>query len=346
LHILYLVSALDNPLYDGRYELYGRYMTFGQQSFMLDLITRLTCRGERVTLAIEGMERFPLAEPMRRFCRIIDPRETALPADADLLLLDEGSDRLLESCPPAVPAFRIVHNAAIRFPDPVVRHCQRFVCLTERAMELLTLRIPAEKLMLAHQGVDLDRFDERFPRPRVDPAHIRVLMYSRLDANREPTIWTMLEQLERTSARVTLLGDGERFWDICDRFGSTITPIHFVPCTSMQNFLPNFDVVISSARGVMEALAMGIPAICGGNEYAGPVVRATIRDHLTVNITGFGMGVDVDRLWDDVQTSISLDGASCRSLAEDFCSVDRFIDRLFEELLAVTTAELMTTTVS
>jgi hypothetical protein len=58
------------------------------------------------------------------------------------------------------------------------------------------------------------------------------------------------------------------------------------------------------------------------------------------------MGVDVDRLWDDVQTSISLDGASCRSLAEDFCSVDRFIDRLFEELLAVTTAELMTTTVS
>ncbi|HET9662008.1 MAG TPA: hypothetical protein VFP05_16910 [Thermomicrobiales bacterium] len=343
MHILYLVSALDNPLYDGRYELYGRSMTFGQQSFIFDLIAGLARRGERVSLAIEDVDRFPLTEPMRRFCRIIGARGTPLPLDVDLVLLDEGSDRLLALCPPVVPAFRIVHNPATPFSEAVVCRCQRFVCLTERSMELMAARIPNEKLVLAHQGVDLSRFTPRFPRALADLSHIRVLIYSRLDANREPTIWKVLRRLECTSARVTLLGDGEQFWSICDRFGASITPIHFVPCTSIQNLLPNFDVVISSARGVMEALAMGLPALCGGYEYAGPVVRETIQDHLTVNITGFGMGVDMDCVWEDVRTAISFDPSACRSLAEDFCSVDRFIDRLLEELPFATATANATT---
>ena len=59
MHILYLVSAIGNPLYDGRYELRGRYMTFGQQSFIYDLIAGLAKRGDTVTLAIEGAAQFP-----------------------------------------------------------------------------------------------------------------------------------------------------------------------------------------------------------------------------------------------------------------------------------------------
>jgi glycosyltransferase involved in cell wall biosynthesis len=329
-HILYLVSAFDNPLYEGRYELHGRYMTFGQHSFILDLVAGLARRGERITLAIEGIDRFPISDPLRRLCRVIDPQQTPIPDDVDLVLLDEGSDRLLGSCPCGIPAFRIVHNAAVPFSAAVIQRCQRFICLTERSFERLSTRLPGEKLLLAHQGVDLMRFRPPHPRNRLDPAHIRVLIYSRLDANREPTIWRLLEQFEGTSARVTLLGDGDRFWSICDRFAAVITPVHFVPCTSIHHVLSNFDLVISSARGVMEALAMGIPALCGGYEYAGPVVQENIGRHLTVNITGFGMGTGPERVWEDTQKSVEISTEACRSLAETYCSVDLFIDRILQ----------------
>jgi hypothetical protein len=120
-----------------------------------------------------------------------------------------------------------------------------------------------------------------------------------------------------------------------DRFGESIALVHFIPCTSIQNFLPNFDVVISSARGVMEGLAMGLPALCGGFEYGGPVLRSNIEAHLRVNITGARMGVDPGRVVQDVRDAGRMDRSECRALAEDYCSVQRFIDRLFEELALV-----------
>jgi len=330
-----MVSATGNPLYGGRYDLHGRYMTFGQQSFIFDLVAGLSKQGALVTLAIAGIHRFPLTEPLQRFCRIIDPLENALPTNVDLVLFDEGADGLLTYGPPDVPAFRIVHNAATEFSQQLERRCQRFVCLTERSRQLLSAKIADQKLVLLHQGVDLDRFTPLFPRQPVERARIRVLIYSRLDANREPTIWRLLEELESCNMRITLLGDGDKFWKLCDRFGTSITPINFIPCTSIQRFLPNFDVVISSARGVMEALAMGLPALCGGFEYAGPVLRDNIREHLTVNITGFGMGVDIADVCSDVNSAALLDWSACRALAEDFCSVQGFIDGLIQTLSVV-----------
>jgi hypothetical protein len=334
-HILYLVSAIGNPLYNGRYELHGRYMTFGQQSFIYDLVAGLAKRGDTVTLAIEGIDRFPLTEPLRQFCRIIDPRIERIPEDIDLAIFDEGADRLLAYCPSAAPAFRIVHNAATPISDELRHRCDRFICLTERSLQLLSAKLPTDELTLLHQAVDLDRFRPVLPRPQVDRSRIRVLVYSRLDANREPTIWRLLEELEFSDVRVTVLGDGDSFWKICDRFGASVTPVHFIPCTSIQNFQPNFDVVISSARGVMEALAMGLPAICGGFEYAGPVLESNIRDHLTVNITGFEMGVDAGQVPDDIASSALLDWSSCRALAEEYCSVQAFIDGLLRTLSTV-----------
>ncbi len=335
MHILYLVCASDNPLYGGRYSLHGRYMTYGQQSFIFDLVAAFATRGEEVTLAVEGASRFPLAQPMRRFCNVIDLLENSVPGNVDLVLIDEGSDRLLDVCPPGVPAFRIVHNSAIPITERLERRCDRFICLTERSLQRLEARLPGEKLVLMHQGVDLDRFTPVFPRTRVEAAPIRVLIYSRLDENREPTIWKVLELLEESSMRVTLLGDGEKYWDICDRFGASITPVHFIPCTSIQNFLPNFDVVISSARGVMEALAMGLPALCAGDEYAGPVLRDNIGELLTTNLTGVGMGKDPGGVCDDLREAAALDWTYCRDLAEAFCSAQSFADGLVQTLALV-----------
>jgi hypothetical protein len=82
----------------------------------------------------------------------------------------------------------------------------------------------------------------------------------------------------------------------------------------------------------MEALAMGLPALCVGFEYAGPVLRDNIGEHLNVNITGFGMGIDPRSVCDDVQTAATIEPSACRSLAEDYCSVQTFIDGMFETL--------------
>jgi hypothetical protein len=276
-----------------------------------------------------------LAVPLRKYCSVIDPSEESVPGNPDLILLDEGADRLLSLCPPGVPAFRMVHHWSTPFSDELEQRCQRFICHTENSLRRLSAKVPVEKLALIHQGVDLQRFEPQLPRDQLDRSSIRVLIYSRLDANRGPTIWNLLEELESSTMRVTLLGDGDTFWNISDRFGRSMTPVHFIPCTSIQNFLPTFDVVISSARGVMEALAMGIPAICGGFEYAGPVHRDNIRDLLKRNITGVGMGVDPKNVQEDVRTAATTDSSECRELAEDFCSVDRFVARLMEELEAV-----------
>ncbi len=336
MNVLYLVSATGNPLYEGQYELYDRYMTFGQQSFIYDLIVGLARNGAAVTLAIDNASRFPLAFPLRKYCNVIDPSEESLPESADLVLLDEGADRLLSLLPPGVPTFRMVHHWATPFSDDLEQRCQRFICHTENSLRRLSAKVPVEKLALIHQGVDLQRFEPQRSREQLDCSRIRVLIYSRLDANRGPTIWNLLEELESSTMRVTLLGDGDTFWSISDRFGSWMTPVHFIPCTSIQNFLPAFDVVISSARGVMEALAMGIPAICGGFEYAGQIRRDNIRELLKTNITGVGMGVDPKNVQEDVRTAVATkDSSECRKLAEDFCSVDRFIAHLIDELGAV-----------
>ena len=58
MNLLYAVSAQGNPLYQGKFGLHGRYQTYGQHSFIYDLIAAAYRRGERVTLLVEGLSGF------------------------------------------------------------------------------------------------------------------------------------------------------------------------------------------------------------------------------------------------------------------------------------------------
>ena len=64
MNLLYALSAQGNPLYQGEFGLHGRYQTYGQHSFIYDLIAAAHRRGVRVTLLVEGLSAFPLAEPL------------------------------------------------------------------------------------------------------------------------------------------------------------------------------------------------------------------------------------------------------------------------------------------
>ena len=99
---------------------------------------------------------------------------------------------------------------------------------------------------------------------------------------------------------MTVLGAGEAFWRISDDFGDQVTLINHIPCHSIHRFLTDFDVIVSSGRGAMEALASGIPTLCAGFQYAGLITPENIQTLLETNLTGYGFGIPVSAIADDV----------------------------------------------
>src|SRR5256884_7131450 len=92
---------------------------------------------------------------------------------------------------------------------------------------------------------------------------------------------------------------------------------------SLHDALP-----ISAGRGVLEALSCGLPALCAGYEYGGPVLPNNIRQHMEVNITGYRMAADLAGMPEDIEMAMSLDRKTCRLMASEHGSVDTFLDRI------------------
>jgi glycosyltransferase involved in cell wall biosynthesis len=325
--MVYLLSATGNPLYDGRYRLYSRYQTSGQHSFIFDLFRAASRRGLSIDLLIEGLDDFSLTAPLEPYCNIFDVATVPSFAETDFALIDEVSERLLEVLPVEVPAFCVVHDAATNYSPAMQRRCRGFLCMTEAALRYQARSIVAEKLMLIRQGVDLERFRPRLPPSRSSRCP-RVLVSSRLDEEKQPTMLSVIDQLVRSNARVTVLGPGDAFWQLSDEYGAQITLIDHIPCHSIHHFLPDFDVVVASGRGAMEALACGIPTLCAGFAYAGLITAQNLSRLLETNLTGYGFGTDGSRVSEDVERALLVDGVTCRRLAEAHCSVDRYLDQL------------------
>jgi len=327
MNVVYAVSAQGNPLYRGKFEHRGRYQTYGQHSFIYDLIAAVSRRGVQTTLLVEGLSTFPLAEPLKRYASVSELNEGSLIEPIDLILLDEPSDRLVSLLPVGIPAICFIHKKTAVYSQELQDRCDYFVCMTEAALEYQSTRIAPSKLKLVHHGVDLERFKpshESRPRSESRP---NLLFYTRLD-RKESTMWRVLEELLRCEVRLTMLGDGEAFWIISDRYGSDLTLINHIPCHSIHNFLHNFDIVASAGTGVFEGLACGLPALCAGYEYGGLVMPNNIRRHMEVNITGYRMASDLAGMRQDIEMAMSLEPETCRQMAEEYGSVDTFLDKV------------------
>ena len=99
MNVLYAVSAQSNPLYQGKFGLHGRYQTYGQHSFIYDLVAAAHRRGVRVTLLVEGLSSFPLAEPLKKYARVFEMDEAPQLGPIDLILVDEPTDKLVMALP-------------------------------------------------------------------------------------------------------------------------------------------------------------------------------------------------------------------------------------------------------
>jgi len=327
MNVLYAVSARDNPLYRGKFGLHGRYQTYGQHSFIYDLIAAASRRGVNVTLLVEGLSEFPLAEPLKEYSRVFEMDERAEVGPIDLILLDEPTDKLVASLPAGSPIICIIHRKTSAYSQEIQDRCDQFLCMTEAALEYQSTKIPPKKLVMVHHGIDLQRFrltNETRVQRKAQP---NLLFYTRLDRE-EVTMWRILEQLLRCDVRLTMLGDGDAFWKISDQYGRDLTLINHIPCHSIHNFLHHFDIVASAGRGVLEALACGLPALCAGYEYGGPLLPNNIQRHMETNITGYRMAADLAGMRQDIDMAMSLERDTCRLMASEHGSVETFLDKL------------------
>src|SRR5258708_24041758 len=110
MNVLYAVSAQSNPLYQGKFGLHGRYQTYGQHSFIYDLIAAASRRGVNVTLLVEGLSEFPLAEPLKEYSRVFEMDERAAVGPIDLILVDEPTYNLVMSLPAGCRTICLIHS--------------------------------------------------------------------------------------------------------------------------------------------------------------------------------------------------------------------------------------------
>lgn len=314
MRLRYYHGTLGNALYGGAFLHFGRYMTFGLHSFIYDFVRCARRTGVELDLVVDDLERFPLTIPLSRVCRLTALDNQNDLAHPDAIMLDTVSDEMLHCVVPGVPALAVVHNAGEVFSPAVLARADRLVCMTSNAFELQARRVDVGRLVLIHQGVDLCRFRPASPTRR-SAGIPHVLWYTRLGRGKRDVIVSTIEQVLEFGYPLTVLGDGEAFWGLSDRFGEHISLVNHSPCHSMHNFIARFDVVISSGRGVMEALASDIPAICAGFGYAGLVEPHNIESLLRYNLTGFRINGGFERVGEDIARAMSLPSGVCREMA-------------------------------
>jgi glycosyltransferase involved in cell wall biosynthesis len=324
MNITYLIDGSDNSLYDGRYALSGGFHTYGQQTYILDLLTALARHGHAVRVVARQAERLPVLTALEGIAGITTTAWAGGPAD--LLLIDEVADDIVAEFDPDVPAMRIIHDAQTMVSPYLADRCVRFLCMTENAVRVQQKLLPPEKCVLLRQGVDLRRFsplDER-----TVPERPRLLMYCRLDDGREKTLTRLIENVDRQAIDVRVVGDGPGFWELERRFGDEILLMNHVPNRSVPRLLSDVDVVISLGRGAMEAMASDLPVLCAGYGYAGLVTATNLAKLLERNLTAYGHDRDPGLVMADIRDALATPRGVLRALAEQHFNVDAAINLL------------------
>ena len=163
---------------------------------------------------------------------------------------------------PGVPAVALCHSwvgwadAPLRFPR-VLRHVAVDHTCRDR---LVTEGVPAERVAVALNAVDLDRFR---PRPPLPPRPRRALVFSNAAGGRAGHLAAIRAACARAGIALDVAGTRSR-----------------KPLDRPEEVLGGYDLVFAKARAALEAMAVGAAVVLCDAAGAGPMVTTANLDRL------------------------------------------------------------------
>ena len=332
MHISYFITTSNNPLYNGKFSDGQSFLTFGQHSFLYDLVLGFIDRGIKTSIYIDDLKAFPLHEVFSRMnisCVKISMHKQY---SADIIFFDSLSDEYLLNNVYNGLKIGIIHNYMIPSSDLFYKTSDKVLCMTPKAIEIQKKFYDQEgKYVLIRQGIYCNRFHCK----RYDNKSIKeVLFYSRMDRHKGHCYREMISIFLKLGIKVSMLGAGELFEQYKMEYKNDVRFIPHVPCYIINDIIHQYDLIISNGRGVMESLASNIHSIAAGVRYCGLINRDNIILNRNANFTGGylpDIQLDLSKDIEQVSLCFKTDSMYFRHLAINYLDVSMFIDSILSK---------------
>lgn len=288
--VLYYLDNENSNIYPSLHQDEGYDLTYGRLTFVADLIKFLS-QNLSVDFWVANMDKYPLYSCVPSSVQILDVAPLLDIQSYDLVLIDSIDDFWVDQITDHSNIVSVIHLPSASYSSKYLDSCRAFLVMSRNSYQFFTKKYPHKKVFMIHQGVDFSFFKEYegYKKRQLK----RILISSRVEGIKEKTIIEVVTALKNVSHLydVTILGKGEGVKKLQDLFPFDFTFVSYVPYISMPRFVQNYDLVISSGRGVLEALSMGIPAIVAGYGYGGLVCSESMASLSDYNFAASPGGV-------------------------------------------------------
>lgn len=330
MRIAYLITANNNPLYEGNFQINGKYLSFGQHSFIYDLVLAIKSSNIDIEFYIDGLDVFPLNTILANLNIPIYELTGNSRIDTDIILFDTVADNLL------VGNYRgykigVIHNYMNKHSELFYSECDAIICMTPYAIEKQNIFYSSNKYHLIRQGVYCNRFS---PSPKSYNSRIEsALFYSRMDRYKGYAYNDIIKKIIDLGIDVSILGAGEMFDFFKAYYYGKINCLDHIPCHEIHKVINKFDLIVSNGRGVMEGMSANKPTIAVGLRYSGLITRDNILEHRDRNFTGAYMPdkpLNIEHDLSLIHSCYKYDELYFSNLARTYLNVNDFLDNLIK----------------
>ncbi|WP_414617745.1 hypothetical protein [Dyadobacter sp. 32] len=323
--VTYIIGAMGNPLYQGDFFDRGVYKTFGQHSFIYDLVVGMQNQGVTIDILVDDLNSFPLANIFLELGISVTRYLYKEIVSSDLILIDGTSSNILLDVYLKGLVVGIVHNHLHQHSPLFYRRCKIIMCMTKHARKIQGAYVNENKVVVITQGIDLERFKPVCAARR----NRKVLIYSRMDKHKGSIYIPIVERLIKRGFEISVLGDGVNYRLMKNAFCEGVAFHEHCPCWRIHDFTKDFDVIVSNGRGVMEGMASGKVTIAAGVEYGGLVDTSNVSFLFERNFTGSNQKDARITVEEDIDRGMNHSMAYYRGIAEELFDVKHCINALF-----------------
>nr|WP_319512122.1 hypothetical protein [uncultured Draconibacterium sp.] len=326
--ISYIVSSKNNPLYDGGFSINNSYKTFGQHSFIYDLVHGFRNNNHDVVIYTDEVLAFPLTNIFHTQDIEVFQIEEHSEICSDIIFLDTIEDEIL--CRNVLVGFKIaiIHNYLIKHSTLLYELSDCILCMTEMAKKRQSSLYSSNKFVVVNQAVDSVRFK---PKEKLEKNQFKsVLIYSRMDKYKGKIYEPIIEYLIESNFSTSIMGDGSVFQYFKEKFKGLITPLNHVPCYNIHDIIEEHDIIISNGRGVMEGLMANKPTIAAGIRYCGLINSSNITFHLQSNFTGSHLKTNEILIEKDIEKINAKKQIESRYLSMKYFDINDFVNKIFK----------------